>query len=513
MFAGHLGQVFVLPTARTGLRSAFVLFVGLGPFDTLDQHALEFAADNAARTLARAHVDDFATVLIGAGTGVPIGRAFSAQLDGWIAGLEASGGAWNLRRVTICELDARKYSSLRSAARAYARRQDSGVALRIVDDTPPVRRTKRRRAASATRADPAYLLVTAIEQGRDTVDYRTSLLTAGAKASVLSGQRSIARHELEALLDPLSEAAPEPRNVAPLGERLTRLLVAPSVREGLADVSSRALVVVHDREASQVPWELLHDGAEFPALGRGLSRRYASETLTPARWRALGRPGEPRRVLIVADPTGDLPSAHEEGSVLQALLQNAGVEVRMLVGAQATRSRILRALAADSLDALHFAGHAYFVGSNPAHGGLICADDEVLRGSDLDGHGDLPALVFFNACEAARVRRRKPVGRRTQPADRSRAKPIARPGPVSVAEAFLAGGVANFIGTHWPVGDLAARRFAIGLYEALLHQEPLGAAMLRARRLLHAQDSADWADYVHYGNPAFLMLASRSVQD
>jgi pimeloyl-ACP methyl ester carboxylesterase len=511
MFAGQLGQVFVLPTARTGLRSDFVLFVGLGPFDTLDRHALEFAADNAARTLARAHVDDFATVLIGAGSGIAIGQAFTEQLDGWIAGLQASGGAWNLRRVTICELDARKYGSLRAAARAYARR--SGVALRIVDDTPPEPRTKRRRAAAVTRADPAYLLVTATEQGLDSVDYRTSLLTAGAKASVLSGQRSVTKRELEALLEPLSEAAPEPPNVAPLGERLTRLLVAPSVREGLADVSTRAPVVVHPRAASRVPWELLHDGAGFPALGRGLSRRYASETLTPARWRALGRPGEPRRVLIVADPTGDLPSAHEEGLALQALLENAGVEVRMLVGAQATRSRILRALATDSLDALHFAGHAYFVGSNPAHGGLICAGDEVLRGSDLDGHGDLPALVFFNACEAARVRRRKPARKRIQPTGRTSRRPTIRPGPVSVAEAFLAGGVANFIGTHWPVGDRAAQSFATSLYDALLKQEPLGTAMLAARRRLHSQHSADWADYVHYGNPAFLMLASRSDQD
>jgi pimeloyl-ACP methyl ester carboxylesterase len=513
MFAGQLGQVFVLPSARTGLRADFVLFVGLGTFDTLDKDALSFAADNAARTLARAHVDDFATVPIGAGSGIPIGRAFTAQLDGWIAGLQASGGAWNLRRVTICELDARKYRSLRAAAHAYARAHDGQVALRIVDDTPPVRRTKRRRAAAATRSDPAYLLVTAIEQGRDAVDYRTSLLTAGAKASVLSGQRSVARHELDALLEPLSEAAPEPRSLAALGERLTRLLVAPSVREGLADVSSRALVVVHDREASRVPWELLHDGAGFPALGHGLNRRYASETLTPARWRATERSGEPRRVLIVADPTGDLPSAHEEGAALQALLAGAGIEVRMLVGAQATRSRILRALAGEPLDALHFAGHAYFVSSNPAHGGLICAGDEVLRGSDLDGHGDLPALVFFNACEAARVRRGKPAGRRAQSDGRSRAQPGVRSGPVSVAEAFLAGGVANFIGTHWPVGDRAAQAFALGLYEALLHDEPIGRAMLRARRLLRDRDSADWADYVHYGNPAFLMLASRSDQD
>jgi pimeloyl-ACP methyl ester carboxylesterase len=512
MFSGQLGQVFVLPTARTGLRADFVLFVGLGAFNTLDRTALTFAADNAARTLERARIDDFATVLMGAGSGVPTGEAYAAQLSGWISGLEASGGAWNLRRLTICELDARKFASLRGAARAYGRTH-GGIELRIVDDTPPVRRAKRRSAADATRSDPAYLLVTAIEQGRDGVDFRTSLLTAGAKASVLSGRRSIGRKELETLLAPLSGSAPAPDSLAMIGERLTRTLVAPSVREGLADVSTRSLVVVHDREASQVPWELLHDRAAFPALGRGLSRRYASETLTPARWRATERAGEPRRVLIVADPTEDLPSAHEEGAALRDLLAGAGVRVRTLVGAQATRSRILRALATEPLDALHFAGHAYFVSANPAHGGLVCAGGEVLRGSDLDGQGDLPALVFFNACEAARVRRRNPAPERSGARRRSGSRVRSGPGPVSVAEAFLAGGVANFIGTHWPVGDRSALGFALGLYEALLREEPLGPAVLGARRLLRAKDSADWADYVHYGNPAFLLFASRSGQD
>ena len=105
---------------------------------------------------------------------------------------------------------------------------------------------------------------------------------------------------------------------------------------------------------------------------------------------------------------------------------------------------------------LHFAGHAYFDADEPARGGLICAGDEVLRGADLDGLGNLPALVFCNACEAARVRRRQAHGR---------AATVRRAAPLSVAEAFLAGGVANFIGTHWPVGDDAALAFSTTLYE------------------------------------------------
>ena len=53
-----------------------------------------------------------------------------------------------------------------------------------------------------------------------------------------------------------------------------------------------------------------------------------------------------------------------------------------------------------------------------------------------------------------------------------------------VAEGFLAGGVANFIGTHWPVGDDAAYAFSLSLYESLLDRATLGAAVLGARRRL-----------------------------
>jgi CHAT domain-containing protein len=72
-----------------------------------------------------------------------------------------------------------------------------------------------------------------------------------------------------------------------------------------------------------------------------------------------------------------------------------------------------------------------------------------------------------------------------------------------IAEAFLAGGVANFLGTHWPVGDDAAFAFSQSLYGSLLTGERLGAAVLAARQRLESIPTVDWADYVHYGSPEF----------
>jgi len=107
--------------------------------------------------------------------------------------------------------------------------------------------------------------------------------------------------------------------------------------------------------------------------------------------------------------------------------------------------------------------------------------------------------VFFNACEAARLR--------SAPATaRTLLRGLRRSG--SVAEAMLDGGVANFIGTHWPVGDEAALAFATTLYARLARGTPLGAAVLEARQRVHALGSIDWADYVHYGSPQFVLSGS-----
>ncbi|NJO37625.1 MAG: CHAT domain-containing protein, partial [Rhizobiales bacterium] len=80
---------------------------------------------------------------------------------------------------------------------------------------------------------------------------------------------------------------------------------------------------------------------------------------------------------------------------------------------------------------------------------------------------------------------------------------------VGLAEAFLRGGAANYIGTYWPVGDEAAESFATCLYGALLEGEHIGGALNRARQAVNKLASVDWADYVHYGSYDFAIKAGR----
>ena len=149
------------------------------------------------------------------------------------------------------------------------------------------------------------------------------------------------------------------------------------------------------------------------------------------------------------------------------------------------------------------ARHAYFDALHPARSGIFCHGDEVLSGGDLASLSNLPALVFFNACEAGRIRSRPARGK--EPRDiRQR---IER--NVSFAEAFLRGGVANFIGTWWPVSDEAASTFAAALYKDLAKGESIGEALRAARSAVRGLPSADWANYLHYGSYDFTLKAPK----
>jgi CHAT domain-containing protein len=121
----------------------------------------------------------------------------------------------------------------------------------------------------------------------------------------------------------------------------------------------------------------------------------------------------------------------------------------------------------------------------------------VLSGADLAALDSVPALVFFNACESGRLRQAvKPL----RQLDRS----------VGFAEAFLRGGVANFIGTWWPVSDTAASAFATTLYRDLAKGQSIGTALNASRGAVRALPSADWANYLHYGSFDFALKTGRS---
>ena len=484
------GEVFVLPFGRSGLTPRLVVFAGLGHFGRYGPDVQRLAAANVTRTLALAGIENFAMVLWGTASGAEPADAARAQLEGVLTALADLDPEQRLKRITIVSRDAPRLATARRVAEDLLRLHPAAPLMRITRERKPARKAPRPLKATATPL--AWLFVQ-----ESAAQLRVALLGPAPKATALVANRRLDLRLLERehsrLLPGMSVAELEE-----FGERLAGLLLPPEIVEALPSVKSSPLVVVHDTASAHWPWETLSIKGWAPAAASGLSRRYAAEGMSVAKWREQRRRSREFNVLLVINPTGDLPGAVEEGERVAAMLtQLAGAGITAIRGADATRARLLAEFRSGDYDAIHFAGHAWFDPAAPASSGLLCAGGRVLSGADLAAMDSVPALVFFNACESGRLRATVNPLRQL---DRS----------VGFAEAFLRGGVANFVGTWWPVSDAAAAAFAATLYRDLAKGESIGNALNAGRASVRALTSADWANYLHYGSYDFTLKAPKA---
>ena len=509
MFSSAVGEMFMVPAGRNELRADTVLFTGLGAFDRFGLQVLETVAENLARTLVRTDIEEFATIPIGAGTGIPLNAGLQRFLEGFLRGLRDADTDHYFRAITVCELDETRYEALKWALYRLSSTplfDDVEVTLTEVQLPPAPAISTATRGAVLSSAPTIYLTVRTEKMSGGKWRFCSSVLTSGAKATVISGEQEVVRDRLEKHLAKIEQSSFSHRTLPEFGRELAKMVLPPEALAALEGSPGQHLVIVHDSDASRIPWETLHIGDAAPALDAGLSRRYIAANMSVAKWLEQRRLSPILHLLLVVNPTRDLPGAEEEGARIEELCtRTPRVRLTKLVGAEATRARLLEEFRSGEYDVLHYAGHAFFDPDHPARSGLLCSD-EPLTGADLAGLNQLPTLVFFNACESARVRQ---AVKKTKYTTRNLRERIER--SVGIAEAFLRGGVANYLGTYWPVGDLAANTFAQVFYVALLEGKALGDAVQRARKEVEAKRSEDWADYLQYGNLDFLLKQAGPV--
>jgi len=499
---GSVGQIFVLPTGRQSLRAEFLMFVGLGRLEDFDDARLRAVSRGAALALARAKLDDFATVLLGGGTGNDPSASLASMISGFFEALRVSDASEHVRRVTFVEHDRARFDAAVENLRLMATSpvfDEVRVTLSRHELPPPPMARNVKRGAEVVQ-DPLYLSVrqeVELRDGRRLYVLHMTLLTADKGATVLVDVREFDFENLDQLLAQLAVDNGQ-KALTALGDWIARKLLTPKILDGLRGSLDRHLVVMHDDTSSRIPWEALRietpDGVRVPALGKGLSRKLLTANQTSAQWLTTRPVEETLQVLLVVDPTEDLPGAREEGAALERVFaRTPGIRVTVVRGAEATRARIRSELASGSYDVLHYAGHAQFDPVNRSRSGLLCSDGLTLAGAQLSGIESMPALAVVNACESGRVRKKGAGPAKVAPSTNDvRVK-------VSLAEAFLTGGIASYVGTYWPVGDAAAAGFAEAFYGGLLAGRPIAEALVAGRRAVEASRSIDWADYVHYG--------------
>lgn len=482
-FSANAGAVSLLPVSRTSLCTEFVVLAGLGEFNRFSKDVLTLSFASVVRTLMKTGIDDWATVLVGTGSGLSVRDSFDAVLAGVVKGGLGASLTATLGHLKVCELGNGRYRTMAKAAPGVARRIGSKHAVTIDLRRSAVDAS----AAPAAPHSPAVYLL-AQQEGDDRDRINISCLSSGPRAAIAEERITVAVGDLIGEVGRQAAAA-DAKALSAVARKFSRVLFSKATTASLEQSGRCHLVVVHDSATANIPWELLPLGSWTPALGAGMSRRFLTTSDHAARFAETRRRDDRLNILVVADPSGDLPSARAEADRFLKLAKQLGnLFVEVIRGPAATRQRVLEAIGSGRCDVLHFAGHGRFEAQGGRPAGLQCSNG-VVSARDLSRMTHLPSVVFLNACETVLVA----TGGSTQRF-------------ASVAETFLNSGVANCIGTMWPVGDKPAAVFAARFYRTLLDGHSISAAMVSARKAVKGaggRRAFDWANYVHYGNPDF----------
>ena len=277
-----------------------------------------------------------------------------------------------------------------------------------------------------------------------------------------------------------------------IGQVLYDELFTASIKERLEHANATFLCLNLDESLIHIPWELLNDGRRFLcerfAVGRIVRTR---RSLSGIRERRLARP---LRFLIIADPTGDLKGAYQEGTRIRDLLDGHVETFNVALRADAINAESIRKKLRN-FDIVHFAGHADYKSGRPDQSGWRLADGFFTTG-DIDkmaGSAAMPALIFSNSCQSAWT-------------ENTLLAPDFQQEIFGMANSFLLSGVKHYMGTFWQIMDEPSNRFALEFYEHLSNGMSIGESVQQARRALiqqYGEDNIVWASYLLYGDPSF----------
>ena len=288
-----------------------------------------------------------------------------------------------------------------------------------------------------------------------------------------------------------------------IGVNLSRQLLPLELQQYLWDHQESLDILWIRGEADWIPWELLR--LRDPNRPDSITQAF-SVAFAVTRWPGLGTESnisEPssrlrlRRLALIAPADSGLEAVDQETEYLQQLASH-GLEMTAL---NPSSGAIQKAIEGGRFDAWHFAGHGGASGSLTTHRHLQLQGGDQLSATLIEGldtaswRRDRP-LVLLNACHSG-LTGRSLVGPRQ-----------------GLAHAFLRAGAGAVIGAQWAIDDEDAARFIESLYEALLEGQPIGAAVLRARRvLLNRGSGISGLAYALYANPTASLKGSSDSRD
>jgi CHAT domain-containing protein len=280
------------------------------------------------------------------------------------------------------------------------------------------------------------------------------------------------------------------KDLCTLGEAFFLQFFPEAIVQKLKTSHERSIHFNIDPALALIPWELLYDGRSF------LSDRFRiGKTIRGGVYDSPIRQNQKIKMLIVADPTEDLPGAQREGEALFSILSQKVpahlLELEFIGGKQVTKLKLLSLIKDKHI--IHYAGHLHFSEDSLENGWLL-SGGKILKAREIKSSGIDTDLVFSNSCMSA-----KSTGK------------VLNPNILNqYAGAFLTAGIKSFIGTNWEISDNEKTiDFAIRFYSAIFNHKTVGEALFVAKQFArqnHHSNDLTWANYSLFGNPEYAIV-------
>jgi len=249
-----------------------------------------------------------------------------------------------------------------------------------------------------------------------------------------------------------------------------------SALESLPESSS--LILDLDERSAAIPWELASNGRNFLHLKFSCGRKpLASEVHVSSK--AFGQ----WRLLIVANPTGDLPETLNEANYIISQLRDLQKLRIARFGYEITKKHFLDLIRNGEYHIIHYTGHsAEYTDSEKSH---LLFRDGPCYASDIQAvlSENSPLMVFANSCLSAHQ---------------------LQSGTTSLADSFLNAGVTSYVGALWPVSDQGSAMVASDFYRLVLHGNTIGEALRKARLTSFGKwgyHDHVWSSFILFGDP------------
>ncbi|MFH1479808.1 MAG: CHAT domain-containing protein, partial [Pseudomonadota bacterium] len=281
-----------------------------------------------------------------------------------------------------------------------------------------------------------------------------------------------------------------------IGQVFCDELFTLDVKEKIKETNADHLILNLDDQLVHIPWELLHEGKQFLCqrfnMGRLVKTRQSVQGI---RNRVLARP---LKMLILADPKGDLKGAYQEGSQIRDYFDRGKDFINVLLRSDNITPDYIKEKIRN-FDLVHFAGHADYNQQDPEESGwrLTSGTLQAREIIKMAGTAAMPALIFSNACQSART-------------EEWNIEEYFQDEIFGLANAFILAGVKHYVGTFWEILDEPSRRFAMEFYKHLFSDMSIGEAIRQARMTLikeYGEETIVWGSYLLYGDPTYNYMA------